>query len=253
MKPAFGYLRVSGKGQLLDDADGFPRQRAAIERYAAANDFEIVRWFEERGVSGTTDWDERPAWVEMLASIDPGIAVIVERLDRLARDMGVQEHIIRDLKRRRVVLMSTAEPDLGSEEPTRVLIRQMLGVIAQYERAMIEVKLRHARERQRKKNGRCEGRKPFGQDPQRPQEVTTLQAIAHHGVTLGHTSRYIAAFLNERGLPTREGNRWHHATVAKILSATVERISGPTGPPLIATLPDVGVVPPSGACAPVGR
>jgi DNA invertase Pin-like site-specific DNA recombinase len=43
-RPAVGYLRVSGKGQLLNDADGFPRQREAIERYAAANGLHVTRF-----------------------------------------------------------------------------------------------------------------------------------------------------------------------------------------------------------------
>ena len=61
---AFGYLRVSGKGQL--NGDGFPRQRAAIEAYARANGFVIVKWFEERGVAGAETWENRPAGPEMV-------------------------------------------------------------------------------------------------------------------------------------------------------------------------------------------
>lgn len=215
MKPAFGYLRVSGKGQLLDDADGFPRQRAAIENYAAANGFVIVQWFEERGVSGTTDWDARPAWVDMLAAVGQVDTIIIERLDRLARDMGVQEHILRDLKKRRVSLRSTAEPDLGSEEPTRVLIRQMLGIIAQYERSMIEVKLRHARQRKREKTGRCEGRKPFGHRPGERNVIDTIVRLSGYG----RTTRDIANYLNENQIPTRTGANWHRSTVAKIIAS----------------------------------
>jgi hypothetical protein len=39
---AFGYLRVSGRGQLA--GDGFPRQREAIQRYADAHGIKIARW-----------------------------------------------------------------------------------------------------------------------------------------------------------------------------------------------------------------
>ena len=49
-KKAFGYLRVSGKSQV--DGDGFPRQKAAIQKWAKANGFHIVQWFVEEGVSG---------------------------------------------------------------------------------------------------------------------------------------------------------------------------------------------------------
>ena len=48
------------------------------------------------------------------------------------------------------------------DDPARVLMRQMVGALAQYEKATIVMKLRGARERKRAKTGRCEGRKPFG-------------------------------------------------------------------------------------------
>ena len=57
METAFAYLRESGKGQL--EGDGFTRQRAAIELYAKANDIEIIKTFEEEGVSGKTDLENR--------------------------------------------------------------------------------------------------------------------------------------------------------------------------------------------------
>ena len=67
MKKAFGYLRVSGKGQL--DGDGFPRQREAIERYAAAHGITITQGFEEKGVCGATELDNRPALQELVAAL----------------------------------------------------------------------------------------------------------------------------------------------------------------------------------------
>jgi hypothetical protein len=59
----------------------------------------LARVFEERGVPGATEAGNRPAWVEMLATIlDNGVrTIIIEKLDRLARDLIVQEHIIADL------------------------------------------------------------------------------------------------------------------------------------------------------------
>jgi len=65
MKRAFAYLRVSGKGQV--EGDGFPRQLEAVKKYAAANDIKIVKVYREEGVSGTTEWENRPAFAEMMA------------------------------------------------------------------------------------------------------------------------------------------------------------------------------------------
>ena len=105
---AYGYLRVSGKGQV--DGDGFERQRLAIERYAKLTSIEIVQFYEEKGISGTNDADDRPAWVEMMDKvIHNGVrTVVIEKLDRLARGLMVQEHIIADLKRRKVEIVSVS-------------------------------------------------------------------------------------------------------------------------------------------------
>jgi DNA invertase Pin-like site-specific DNA recombinase len=173
---AFGYLRVSGRAQ--QDGDGYPRQRAAIEAYAAANGLKIVRWFEER-MTGTADGAARPRWVEMLAAIlaDGVKTIVIERLDRLARDIMVQEHIVQDVQRLCVDLASTCEPDLCSNDPTRKLMRQIMGAIAEYDRCMIVLKLRSARAHRRdtKRRGRrAQARRAMA----RPHRVEDRRALA---------------------------------------------------------------------------
>jgi len=49
-----------------------------------------------------------------------------------------------------------------ANDPTRILVRQMMGAVGQYEKSQIVLKLRGARIRKRAKEGRCEGRKPYG-------------------------------------------------------------------------------------------
>ena len=89
--------------------------------------------------------------------------MLVEKLDRLARDLMIQETILRDLQRRSVTLVSIREPDLCSNDPSRKLVRQIMGCIAEYEKSMIVSKLAGARRRMRARTGVCEGRKPYGE------------------------------------------------------------------------------------------
>jgi DNA invertase Pin-like site-specific DNA recombinase len=98
MVKAFSYLRVSGKGQV--DGDGFPRQRAAIKQYALANGIRIVPEFREEGISGAVENMDRPTWAELMATLHSnGVrTILVERLDRLARDLMIQETAIADLR-----------------------------------------------------------------------------------------------------------------------------------------------------------
>jgi DNA invertase Pin-like site-specific DNA recombinase len=116
---AFAYLRVSGKGQI--DDDGFPGKLAAIEAYSKSTGIARARVFREKGVSGSADGMDRPAWVEMIGCVlANGVKnVVIERLDRLARDLMIQEHILQDLQRRGITLISVAEADLCSDDPIR--------------------------------------------------------------------------------------------------------------------------------------
>ena len=213
---AFGYIRVSGRSQAGEGRDGLPRQRDAIKRHAAANGLTLARVFEERGVAGDTESLDRPAWVAMLAEIlaNEVRVIIIERLDRLARDLYVQEHILRDLKKRGITLLSTVEPDLGSDDPTRVMFRQIVGAVCQYEKNMLVAKLKAARKRIRDRGRRCDGAKPFGEDPREAAVLADIRARRAAGETL----EGIAQALNASGIPARRGGKWHGRVIARLLA-----------------------------------
>jgi DNA invertase Pin-like site-specific DNA recombinase len=212
----FAYLRVSGRGQL--HGDGFTRQLLAIEKYSAAHGHEIVRVFREKAVPGATDIVDRPAWRDMVGEIlADGVKVIaIERLDRLARDLMVQEHIVTDCQKRGITLLSAAEPDLCSSDPTRILMRQILGAVAAYDKSMIVLKLRGARERKRARTGRCEGAKPYGDLPGEHEVLERMHALRAGGATL----TVIAEALNNDDVKPRRGSKWFPMSVTRILSPT---------------------------------
>jgi DNA invertase Pin-like site-specific DNA recombinase len=138
MDKAFAYLRVSGKGQVK--GDGFTRQQKSINNYAKANDIYIHRIYREKGISGTLT--NRPALAEMMVDLEKngyGVkSVIVEKLDRIARDLMVQETILQEFRENGVRLISAMEgSDLLDNDPTRILVRQILGAISEYEKAML--------------------------------------------------------------------------------------------------------------------
>jgi DNA invertase Pin-like site-specific DNA recombinase len=215
-KKAFGYLRVSSNGQV--DGDGFPRQREAITKWAAAHGVTIVRWFEEKGVSGTLL--ERPALSEMMVALmGNGVhTVVVEKLDRLARDQMVQETIIQSLLKQGFELVSaaTGEENLCGNDPGRKLMRTIMGAIAEYDKAMIVLKLRAARQRTKTTTGRCEGQKPYG-------ELDGERAIVeriHSLRSSGGNYEAIAKALNTKHIKTRSGGKWFPATIRRILLAS---------------------------------
>ena len=215
MTKAFAYLRVSGKGQVK--GDGFTRQRAAIKTYAEAHDLKVVLEFREEGVSGAVETMDRPVWAEMLSVLHSnGVrTIVVEKLDRLARDLMVQEAAIADLRKHGFELISVTEPDLMANDPTRDLMRQLLGAVAQYDKSQIVAKLRGARMRKRAQEGRCEGRKPFGYYEGEADALARIRALRNEGLGFDR----IAAKLNAEGVPTRTGKPWHGIVLNRILTA----------------------------------
>jgi len=216
MTKAFAYLRVSGKSQV--GGDGFTRQLEAIKAYAKAQSIRIVEVFREKGVSGTLELSERPAFTAMMAALlaNGTRLVMIEKLDRLARDLMIQETLLGQMQKAGFELIAVEEPDLCRNDPTRILLRQFMGAIAQYEKSMIVLKLRGARTRKRASTGRCEGRKPYGF---RPGEAAIVERMASLRAS-GMAYQRIADELNTAGVNPRTGARWYGKTVDGILART---------------------------------
>ena len=216
MTQAVAYCRVSGKGQI--EGDGLERQESSIRRYAEMHGIEIVFVFMERGVSGTIDGMERPTWAEMISQIrENGIqTILIEKLDRLARDLMIQEHIIAELGRRGLTLISAAEPDLCSGDASRKLIRQIMGAIAEYDKSMIVARTRAARERIRGRGEKCEGAKAYGTLPGESETVARMKDL----IQSGQKAYMVARTLNAEGRKPRRGKQWHAFSVARILKVS---------------------------------
>jgi len=216
MQKAYGYLRVSSKGQLR--GDGPERQRDKIKQYCRANNMEIVDWFEE---SETGTKEERFQFARLMVDLEKNSrevrTVVIERLDRLARDVMVQEGMIRDFRKMDVQLISVDEGlELASSDPSRKLIRQMFGAIAEYDKDMLVLRLRAARLRKRLKAGKCEGAKAYGEDS--PEEQHLIRRIRllrrrRKGKHPGMTYKQIADLLNEEGIRTKKGKEWRAQSV----------------------------------------
>ncbi|NQU79984.1 MAG: recombinase family protein, partial [Bacteroidetes bacterium] len=210
MEKCFAYLRVSDPSQIKKD--GFTRQLKAIEQYAKAHKLKIVNIFKEQGVSGTTA--NRPALAEMIVSLEKnhhGVkTVVIEKLDRLARNLLVQEAVIRDFRKGNYNIISTAEgADLCGDDPTRKLIRQVMGAVAEYDKTMLVAKLRVARERVKALTGKCEGRKGYYETEQGRTVVRRIHALRRTPQTgRRRTLQKVADMLNNEGLLTLNGKKW---------------------------------------------
>jgi DNA invertase Pin-like site-specific DNA recombinase len=161
---AIAYLRTSSAANVGADNDSDKRQRQAIAAYAQAAGVEIVETFCDEAVSGADLIESRPGFKAMLERLlSNGVrTIVVGTASRFARDLIVQETGYAMLKGRGIELIAADKPDAFLDDtPTATLIRQVLGAVSQFEKAMLVSKLRGARDRKR-----ATGRK--GRGPQEP-------------------------------------------------------------------------------------
>lgn len=216
MSKAYSYLRVSGQSQLA--GDGYPRQRDAIDRYAVRADITIAAEFAEPGVSGTNELEDRPALSELIGRIaENGVRlVVVESADRLARDLMVQETILAQFRKLGVAVVDSGGTDLtvADGDPTRKLIRQVLGAVAEFEKSTLVRKLRAAR----KRSGCKEGRKPYGEHPGEREVLDRIKRLRRKprlGTRMPCSK--IAVILNSENIMQRNGKPWSRQGIENIV------------------------------------
>lgn len=200
-RSAVAYYRTSSAANVGADKDSLRRQQEAVEAYARTAGLEIVASFYDAAVSGADPVDERPGFRDLLAHCaDCGTCnvVLVENASRFARDLVVQLTGHAMLEQRDIELVPVDAPDYFTDpSPTAVMVRQILGAVAQFEKAQLVAKLKHARDARREATGRCEGRKPvpaevvaearrlYRRNP-KTGERRSLRAIAAELARLGH-------------------------------------------------------------------
>ena len=228
---AVAYYRTSSASNVGADKDSEHRQRAAVSAYAKAARIAVVREFYDAAVSGADPVDRRPGFVELLEHCrENGVGIVlVENASRFARDLAVQLTGHALLRTLGLELVPVDAPTYFTDPtPTAEMVRQILGAVAQFEKASLVGKLRHARDRKRAETGRCEGRKP-------PPEAAVVAArrLARSNPKAGKRSlRAIATELAVRGHLVRDERPHSAAAVARMLlparraNAAQERITG---------------------------
>ena len=218
---AVAYFRTSSAANVGADKDSLRRQQDAVRAFARSAGYEIVEEFYDAAVSGADDINERPGFAAMLKHIaSNGVrTIIVETANRFARDLITQETGWRFLRDAGIALIAADSPDAFLDEtPTAVMIRQILGSVAQFEKAMLVAKLRGARQRKKAATGKCEGRKSYAEI--NPEAVALAKRLHRFPVDKRKRSlRDIAAELETAGHVTGAGKRYAATAIAKMIAA----------------------------------
>lgn len=219
MTKALAYMRTSSKTNVGEDKDSVPRQRAAIGAYAAAANYEIADddWYYDPAVKGADSIETRAGFAAMLERIAAnGVrTIIVESAHRFARDLMVQEVGFDMLKKQGIALIAADSPQAFLEDtPTAVMVRQILGAVAQFEKASLVAKLAGARRRKAAQNesGKCGGRRSFAELD------GTMVAIARDLYAAGgHTLRDVAKVLHAQGFTAPSGQPYGPSSIKSMI------------------------------------
>jgi DNA invertase Pin-like site-specific DNA recombinase len=159
----------------------------------------------------------RPGFVAILDRIaGNGVrTIIVESPDRFARDLAVQLAGHDFLKNLGVSLVPASAPDFFlADTPTAVLVRQVLGAIAQFEKASLVAKLKAARDRKIAAGEKCGGRKTYAE--RQPELVAAAHELSAQRPRL--SLREISAALAVRGFVSGSGKPYEATSVRNMLA-----------------------------------
>lgn len=207
---AVAYLRTSSAANVGPDKDSGKRQLSAIQAYARQAGFEIVLPpFDDAAVSGADPIEARRGFGRMLgylAEHSEVRTILVETASRFARDLIVQETGHHRLKELGIDLIAVDSPDsFTTDTPTAEMVRQILGAVSQFQKAMAVAQLRAARDRKRAANGKCEGRKSHAErNPEVVALARKLRRKPRNGVRPSY--REVAAVLAKQGHMSSSGN-----------------------------------------------
>jgi DNA invertase Pin-like site-specific DNA recombinase len=182
MQNVVGYVRVSTQGQARD---GYSLQYQVdeIQRYSEENNMNLIRIYEDRGISGAKVDEEgltveREGLQNMLADLSHlNIqSVIVLNTSRLWRSDMAKVLIQRELKRNQVDVKSIEQPNYSiyAHDPNDFLVNEMLELLDQYQRLEIALKLGRGRRKKAEQGGYAGGGIAFGYKVRKGQKTITL-------------------------------------------------------------------------------
>ena len=216
---AIAYYRIS-KGDKYS-ADAIQTQQQACERWAANKGVHLYKSYTDEGVSGSTSPSRRPNLLEAIRYLATGDILLVHRRDRLARDQYVLATIEYLVAKRGARIVSVSGEGTESDDPTSIMMRHLIDVFAEFERATIATRTRNALNAKRSRNERT-GAIPYGKRlapdgvhlEDNPQEQACIGTILQlHSEGLNRRRIRLAMDIE---FPCR-GKRWHDKTIKKII------------------------------------
>ncbi len=176
------YARVSTDGQTTDN------QLRELRRTARRSGWKVIQVFVEDGVSGAKGRDQRPEFDAMCkAAVRREFDVIMAwSVDRLGRSL---QHLVQFLEELHAtgVDLYLHQQGIDTTTPTGKAMFGMCGVFAEFERSIIQERIRSGLERA-KEQGTKSGR-PIGRPKVSNQVERKVRALRRKGLSIRKISR----------------------------------------------------------------
>ena len=234
---AIGYIRVSTEEQAKNGIS-LDMQRAKIEAYAALEDMDLVETVADEGLSGCSI-KGRPGIVKVLEMVKAKHvkAVIVYKLDRLARNTIEALQVAKLMDRHGVALHSITEK-LDTKSAMGRFFFTLMASIAEMERGIIGERICAAMARKREKGEACNNNPPYGlhivEDRLEPHPSEQRVIMRVHELRVQkYTIHRMIQQLSKEGMFNRRGKAFGktqiHNIICQTLQATGVKVSAEHG------------------------
>lgn len=226
------YVRISVSSE---QSVSVTRQVEAAEQYAAARGWQVVGTFRDEGVSATHNKPEdREGWRALLDSGERYDAVLVWKIDRLARRVLDFLHADAALQERGAGIVAVEDP-VDMTTPQGRAFATLLAVFGEMEAEAIRARVKAARTHLLKAGRVVGGTVPYGwqsipnpdgpgkvlaHDPDRIGYIREAAARVLRGDTVYSTAQWldeVGAPLPSASQATRKRTGWHYGTVERLL------------------------------------
>ena len=219
---AIGYIRVSTQGQ-VEDGVSLEAQRARIEAWCLANDYELVNVYTDSGISGKA-MDNRDGLQQALDVLGQGFALVTYSMSRVSRSTRDMLTFADKLEKCGADLVSLTEKIETTTAAGKMVFR-MLAVLNEFERDQVSERTKAALAHKKAKGERI-GTVPYGYK-MHGNGVSLIENNAEQSILRdiqllrrdGYKLREITEELNNRGLLTRRGSEWRVQYVHNLLKA----------------------------------
>ena len=219
------YVRVSTEMQVENNS--LTTQETQLKAWAEGHGWVVVKVFADAGLSAKDT--KRPAFQQMIRWAKDGRidVILVTKIDRISRNLSDLLGLIDDLKDWGVDFVAASQ-SFDTSTPMGMLILNILGSFAQFEREMTGERVRENM-RERAKSGLWSGgRTPFGyrlDDETKRLEVNRREAKIVRAVfdeyLRTRSVRRTITTMNAAKQWNRAGKPWSRATIRRMLANPV--------------------------------